>query len=146
MSSLGKPAPTREPVQVTGTDLGVTGTMTIYPRATGTEVFTVPKQNVFLTESTTPINTSGGSFTGAVRDCLDYDRFGVSVYADVDGDLYVDDSLDGVTFRNIDAVEVTGTVEQDLVYNTVRRYMLVRYTTDQPQADFELSIALKPFG
>lgn len=83
------------------------------------------------TETTTPL-AAAGTVTGAARDCLSYESFGVSVYLDPDAGqalnvtLNVQNSIDGVTWRTVDTVALAGaadaTVVLNRVYSVCRRY------------------------
>ena len=71
-------------------------------------------QQVQHIETVAPL-TAGGSFTGADRDCEDYESFGISVYVASDTPgvainaiVTVENSVDGTTWRVVDEITLTG--------------------------------------
>ena len=89
----------------------------------------------FFTETTAAIGPSA-SFTSAVFDCEGFESFAISIFlqrnvADTDVDYFVENSLDGITFRQVDTknlplstAEPTQIVNR--VYSVTRSFMRVR--------------------
>jgi hypothetical protein len=88
-------------------------------------------QNV---ETTTPLG-AGATVNGASRDCEVYESFGISVYLDpaageaLDASVVVENSIDGVTWREVDTVPISGaadaTVQLNRVYSVTRQFYRV---------------------
>ena len=77
-------------------------------------------------ESTTPLVASD-EVIGASRDCHDYSSFGVYASSDVDGTLYVEESINGTDWAIGDTIAVVGGTPQSRVYSVTLRYNRVRY-------------------
>lgn len=142
-------------VTVGGAGLGANFEIGIYflPRASGPVVTSGPGggggasttivgitqvQNV---ETVDPLAASG-SFVGAARNCLNYESFGISVYlasdvagVAIDATAFVENSADGVTWRIVDTILLTGPapvapaladpITLNRVYSVCRQYYRV---------------------
>lgn len=68
---------------------------------------------------------AGATLTGASRDCISYESFGVSVYLDptagqaVNVTVLVENSRDGSTWRQVDSVLLSGAVDANVPFNRV---------------------------
>jgi len=100
-------------------------------------------------ETTTPINHTD-TFVGAARDCLQYESFGISVYLEpdagqtVDATVLVENSSDGVTWRQVDSFSLNGAAadaaaQVNRVYSVTRRYYRVSVTNDDVTNDLTVS-------
>lgn len=107
-------------------------------------------------ETVTPLG-AGGTVSGASRDCLSYESFGVSVFLDPDAGqalnctLLVENSSDGVTWRTVDSVTLAGaadaTVVLNRVYSVCRRYYRASLTNNDALNALdatELNTMMKP--
>lgn len=91
-------------------------------------------------EETVAALGAGATFTGTARDCLLYESFGISVFLDplagqsLNVTVLVENSTDGVTFRQVDSVTLSGSadVNQYLnrVYSVTRQYYRVSLTNN----------------
>jgi len=119
------------------------------PRATAEDILLAVLSgmlNIQHIETTTPLG-AGVTFTGATRDCIHHSDFAVSVYADVAGTLYLENSMDGTTWRQYDEVSVLAGVAVNRVYSVTRRYNRVVYKNGATaQTVFELVTMLKVIG
>ena len=97
-------------------------------------------------ESTTALGIAG-TVSGTSRDCLNYAEFCVSCFADQAGTLYVENSVDGVTWRTHDTIAVAASTPVNRVYAVTMRYNRVRYLNGAVgQTAFELVTIRRPIG
>ena len=88
------------------------------------------------TESTAALG-AGATFVGSSRDCINYESFGISVYVKAGAGslsvtVLVENSTDGVTFRTVDSVTLSGGVgaaaQLNRVYSVCREFYRVSVT------------------
>jgi len=90
---------------------------------------------------------AGAIYTGISRDCLGYSDFTVSVFTNVAGILYLENSSDGITWRQYDEVGISAGVSMNRVYSVTRRYNRVVYKNGATaQTVFEIVVMLKTTG
>ncbi len=78
---------------------------------------------------------AGATVNGASRDCINYESFGISVFLDplagqaINVTVLVENSRDGVTFRQVDSVTLVGATDANMylnrVYSATRQYYRV---------------------
>lgn len=82
--------------------------------------------------ATTAALGAGGSFTSPSQDFLNFEAMGVSVFVTAGAGalnvtVSIENSTDGVTFRNVDTINITGGVGAsgtlNRVYAVTRRFM-----------------------
>lgn len=99
---------------------------------------------------------AAGTFAGVSKDCLSYGGYGITCWiqrgaADANVDVIVEESDDGVTWREVDRVNLAVTAAQTedkvgRVYSPLRQYMRTRLVnnTANALAGTELYSMLKP--
>lgn len=90
-------------------------------------------------ESVAPLG-AGITFAGAARDCLLFESYGISVLLDpasgkaVACTVLVENSTNGITFREVDSFSVAGAVDAtktvNRVYSVCRQYYRVSVTNN----------------
>lgn len=84
---------------------------------------------------------SGGAFTGVGRDAQNKNTVRGWVWTNANGILYVDQSTNNSTWRQTEAIAITGSTAQatDYVFRLMSRYYRLRYTNgNNAQTTFEL--------
>ena len=101
----------------------------------------------WITDTTTAL-AGAGTFTGTRRDAT-HALGGIAVrcFADVAGTLNFQDSIDGTTWRTVQAVAIVANTLEERVYSPGAKYYRLTYTNGAGlQATFELSHAQLPAG
>lgn len=93
-------------------------------------------QNV---ETSAPLG-AGASAVGSSRDCINYESFGISAYVApsagqvLDVTVLVENSTDGVTFRTVDTINLSGAADAaaqlNRVYSVCREFYRVTVTNN----------------
>ena len=110
------------------------------------DVASVLSENAQNTESITALDAVA-TCTGATRDCQYFATFCVSCFADQAGTLFVENSVDGTTWRRHDTVAVAASTPVNRVYAVTLRYNRVVYTNGGvAQTVFELVTVQRPIG
>jgi hypothetical protein len=100
----------------------------------GIDVIVNGLKQVQNTESVAALG-AGATVTGSSRDCINYESFGISVFLDplagqaINVTVLVENSRDGVTFRQVDSVTLVGATDANMylnrVYSATRQYYRV---------------------
>jgi hypothetical protein len=117
---------------------GVSGGVPVPVTVSGGAIVTAVTQ-VQNTESVAPLG-AGASVAGASRDCINYESFGISVFltpqvaAALNATALVENSRDGVTWRTVDSVPMSGaagvSVALNRVYSVTREFYRVSVTNN----------------